>query len=155
WAGSKRYLLSRFVQHLPRSYGTYFEPFLGSGSLFFLLQPSSAVLGDRCGPLINTYEAVRDNVAAVLRCMAPLKPTKRMYYQVRSEEPLGRFKQAANFIYLNYACWNGLYRVNGSGQFNVPFRQPKTQTLAHTVNRKACAQRLKQPGGQLTVGDLE
>lgn len=155
WAGSKRYLLKYLVQHLPRSYGTYFEPFVGAGSLFFLLQPSSAVLGDRCSPLIRTYEAVRDNVAAVLRCMTPLKPTKRMYYQVRSEDPQGRFKRAANFIYLNYACWNGLYRVNASGKFNVPFGQPKTQNLADPVNLKACAQLLDQPGVQLRIGDFE
>lgn len=155
WAGSKRYLLPHIVRYLPRSYGTYFEPFLGSGSLFFLLQPAVAVLGDRCSPLIETYEAVRDNVSAVLRCMAPLKPTKRTYYEVRSESPRGCFKRAANFIYLNYACWNGLYRVNTAGKFNVPFGWPKTQNLADATNLKACARALRRPGVKLIADDFE
>lgn len=155
WAGSKRYLLGSIVNTLPRSYGTYFEPFLGAGSLYFLLQPSSAVLSDKCLPLIQTYEAVRDNVGVVIRCMNFLSPTKRTYYRIRSEEPPGRFKRAANFIYLNYTCWNGLYRVNSSGKFNVPFGRPKTKNLADPENLRNCANALRQAGVSLKAGDFE
>ena len=155
WAGSKRYLLRSIIEHLPRSYGTYFEPFLGAGSLYFLLQPSSAVLGDKCVPLIHTYEAVRDNVGAVIKYMSSLSPTKSVYYEVRSEEPRSRFKRGANFIYLNYTCWNGLYRVNSSGKFNVPFGLPKTTNLADTGNLRCCAKVLSQPGTRLAMGDFQ
>lgn len=155
WAGSKRYLLPHLIRYLPRTYGTYFEPFLGSGSLFFLLQPSSAVLADTCGPLVETFEAVRDDVSAVLRLMAPLQPKEKIYYQVRSAMPRGRFKRAANFIYLNYSCWNGLYRVNSAGQFNVPFGLPKTKNLADPKNLKACATLLKQRQVRLRTADFE
>jgi DNA adenine methylase len=155
WVGSKRYLLGLIIEHLPRTYGTYFEPFLGAASLYFLLQPSSAVLSDKCIPLMQTYEAVRDNVGTVIRCMNSLSPTKRAYYKVRSEDPRGRFKRAANFIYLNYACWNGLYRVNSLGKFNVPFGRPKTKNLADPLNLQSCARSLGQPGVSLISGDFE
>lgn len=155
WAGSKRYLLGSIIEYLPRSYGTYFEPFLGAGSLYFLLQPSSAVLSDKCLPLVQTYEAVRDNVGAVIRYMDSLRPTKGAYYKIRSEHSRSRFKRAANFIYLNYTCWNGLYRVNSSGRFNVPFGRPKTKNLADPLNLRSCSSALGHVGMTLRAGDFE
>jgi DNA adenine methylase len=147
--------LGHIVDYLPRSFGTYFEPFLGAGSLYFLLQPSSAVLSDKCLPLVQTYEAIRDNAGAVIRYMDEMRPTKSAYYKVRAEQPRSRFRRAANFIYLNYTCWNGLYRVNSSGKFNVPFGRPKSKNLADPLNLRSCASALGKTDVMLRAGDFE
>ena len=121
WAGSKRAMLRHIVPFLPVKYRTYREPFLGSGALFFLLQPERAELSDTCAQLIESFEGVRKNVSQVIRFLKPLKPDRNMFYQIRNNPSSGRIKRAAEFIYLNKTCWNGLYRVNGDGRFNVPF----------------------------------
>lgn len=155
WAGSKRVLLPQIVEHLPKTFGTYYEPFLGAGSLFFLLQPSCAVLGDLCAPLVSTYEAVRDNAASVLRYLSQLRINKKTYYKVRAESPSGRYKGAANFLYLNLACWNGLYRVSARGNFNVPYGRPRSRNLHDYENIKECSRLLNQPGIKLENRDFE
>jgi DNA adenine methylase len=139
WAGSKRALLPSIVETMPIRFATYREPFLGGGSLFFLLQPRSAVLSDSCADLIETFRAVRDNASAVLRYLAPLDLSRETFYSVRADRSSGRFKRAAEFIYLNKACWNGLYRVNARGEFNVPYGAPKTANVIDHANLLACA----------------
>lgn len=143
WAGSKRLLLSQIISVLPNEFNRYYEPFLGSGSLFFLLRPKQAVLADKCTALIECYTAVRDNVAAVLGYLSPLTPDPELYYAIRANPASGRFKQAAEFIYLNKTCWNGLYRVNSSGLFNVPYGRPKTDTIIDPLNLRECADTLR------------
>jgi hypothetical protein len=129
WAGSKRGLLSHLVDALPGSFRRYHEPFLGSGSLFFLLQPVEAILSDASTELVETFTAVRDRPELVLRYIADLKVEREFFYRVRANRSLGRYKRAAEFIYLNKACWNGLYRVNANGDFNVPYGAPKTANV--------------------------
>jgi DNA adenine methylase len=155
WAGSKRYLLKFMVPYMPNKYGTYYEPFLGSGALFFLLGPSAAILNDSCHDLIETYKAVRDGSGAVLRYLAPMRLNERTYYKVRSQNARSRFQRAANFVYLNHACWNGLYRVNSRGEFNVPFGRPKTPNLPDADNLVSCGRLLRQSGVKLVAGDFE
>jgi DNA adenine methylase len=155
WAGSKRLLLPHIVPLLPARYGTYYEPFLGGGSLFFLLQPSKALLSDTCGDLIETFDAVRANVRAVLRHLVPLRPNRSFYYTIRSRRSTGQYKRAAEFIYLNKTSWNGLYRVNSHGLFNVPYGRPKTDNIIDSVNLRACATALNKPGVRLTCVDFE
>lgn len=130
WAGSKQKLLPSLIDALPDRYGTYYEPFFGSGALFFLLRPRRAVLSDICEPLVETYEAVRrapDEVHEALKSLDPLD--REMYYEVRSQSPADAVARAARFLYLNRSCWNGLYRVNRRGEFNVPYGAPKTAAL--------------------------
>lgn len=115
WAGSKQALLPKLLDVLPKSYGTYFEPFLGSGAMFFCLEPNKAYLNDRCSDLIATYKAVRDDPASVIGYLSKAKTDKTTYYSVREHRSRGSIKRAADFIYLNKLCWNGLYRVNSSG----------------------------------------
>lgn len=155
WAGSKRWLLPHLVPLLPRTFGTYREPFLGSAALFFLLRPERAVLGDTCTELVQTFEAVRDNQTAVLRFLHPLKPKKTVFYEIRKKRSTGRFRRAAEFIYLNKTCWNGLYRVNSSGVFNVPYGKPNANGIVDDDNLKACADLLSRPGVQLRSSDFE
>jgi DNA adenine methylase len=146
WAGSKRFLLPQLVELLPSKFGTFHEPFLGSGALFFLISPSRAFLSDSCGELIDSYISVRDNPKAVLRYLLPLSPNRTLYYKIRDNPSRGRFKRAAEFIYLNKTCWNGLYRVNSSGKFNVPYGLPRSKTLIDPSNLRSCAASLGKPG---------
>jgi DNA adenine methylase len=122
WAGGKRWLVRHCSGFIPGTYNTYLEPFLGSGAMFFALRPKRAILSDLNKDLIDTYRAISkdpDSVSAALRKHQCLH-SKRHYYRVRSSRPRTVACKAARLIYLNRTCWNGLYRVNTRGQFNVP-----------------------------------
>ena len=155
WAGSKRWLLRQIVPLLPRQFRTYREPFLGSGTLFFLLCPSRALLSDKCGELVSVYTILRDGAAGIIRHLRPLKPDRDLFYAIRKRPSRGRLKRVAEFIYLNKTCWNGLYRVNSEGRFNVPYGMPKTEFIADFENLRACSQVLREPGVSLRSCDFE
>ena len=143
------------MEVLPRSYRNYYEPFLGSGSLFFLLRPRRAFLSDSCAELVETFEAVRDDVSAVLRQLTPLKPDRDLFYAIRSNRSEERFARAAEFVYLNKTCWNGLYRVNSRGEFNVPYGLPKTDHIVDEINLVACSSALGPKRVRLRCCDFE
>lgn len=155
WAGLKRFLLTQIVAHLPTKFARYYEPFLGSGSLFFAIAPNRATLGDTCQDLINTYLAVRDNSQRVMGYLRAWKPDEDFYYQVCNQPSHGRFKRAAEFIYLNKTCWNGLYRVNLEGRFNVPYGRPKTNNLIGSKELAAAATALARHGVSIRKADFE
>jgi DNA adenine methylase len=155
WAGSKKVVAAQIVPHLPRIFGSYWEPFLGGGTLFFLLQPRQACLGDLCSPLIRTYKAVRDEPELVYSALSRLRVAESEYYRVRASAPRLEHTRAARFIYLNKACWNGLYRVNLQGDFNVPFGRPKGTTTGSGELLRACSEALAHPGVSLVDGDFE
>lgn len=125
WAGGKRQLLDQIRRRLPDSIETYFEPFVGGGAVFFALRREGrfkkAVLSDQNQELIDTYRAVRDDVASVIRALRTLPHSEEDYYRIRASRPRVPARRAARMIYLNRTGYNGLYRVNRSGQFNVPF----------------------------------
>lgn len=154
WAGSKRSLLPQIIPALPSNFGRYYEPFLGGGSLFFLLCPNRATLSDTCGDLIGTFEAVRDNVTSVIRHVRPMRPDREYFYFLRKQRNRGKFKRAADFIYMNKVCWNGLYRVNSKGQFNVPYGKPKSDNIADFSNLRSCSELLSQKRVRLVKCDF-
>lgn len=122
WAGGKHWFVCKEQQRFPNEYNRYIEPFLG-GSCFFHLQPQNALLSDINSELIDTYIAVRDNVDKVyqhLRIHAN-KHCEQYYYTIRERKTITSATSAARMIYLNKACYNGIYRVNRSGKFNVPY----------------------------------
>lgn len=121
WAGGKRWLLPRIIGKVP-PFHAYYEPFLGSGGLFFSLEPEQAVLSDTNAELINCYRCVRDHCSSVIKVLKRLRIDKKTYYRIRNKQyhKAEKIKRAAFFIYLNKTCWNGLYRVNKEGRFNVP-----------------------------------
>jgi len=122
WAGGKRWLTSSHTHLFPTRYNRYIEPFLGGGAVFFSLQPSQGVLSDINSDLIETYQAIKNNpikVEALLR-KHQANHSREYYYIIRNSAPSSMFARAAKFIYLNRTCWNGLYRVNLKGKFNVP-----------------------------------
>lgn len=139
----------------PDTYGSYYEPFLGGASLFFRLGPDAAVLSDVLAPLVDTYRSVRDDPAAVIKHLAPMKPDPELFKTVRSRHSLGRHRRAADFIYLNRTAWNALYRVNSSGEFNVPYGRPKTDRIIDTQNLRSCSRALNKPEIRLITCDFE
>jgi len=129
WAGGKRWLIPRLLDRLP-TYNTYYEPFVGSGTLFFALEPEHAVISDSNPELINCYRCIRDHCQSVIKVLKRLHVNEDTYYRVRDKlyPKADKIKRAAYFIYLNKTCWNGLYRVNRDGRFNVPMGK-----VNHTV----------------------
>ena len=121
WAGGKRWLANKLRLIVPDAVGTYYEPFLGGGSLFFAALPKAAVLSDLNLQLMETYEALRSEPNQIISVLEQWRNDDETYYQVRGKVFIDTFVRAAQFIYLNKTCWNGLYRVNSSGRFNVPF----------------------------------
>ena len=123
WAGGKGQLFSQFRQVFPKRFRRYYEPFLGGGAVFLALHPKKARLSDLNEELINCWRVVRDSPHDLMESLERHKYEKDHFYQVRSMDPggLSEAERAARFIYLNKSCYNGLYRVNRKGQFNVPF----------------------------------
>lgn len=123
WAGGKTQILTSLMGLLPRDYNNYIEPFVGAGALFFSVKPRLGIISDLNYELIITYRAIQADVESVIESLLTLKPDEKTYYQVRSIDPetLSFPYRAARMIYLNKTCYNGLYRVNKRGFFNVPY----------------------------------
>lgn len=122
WAGGKRWLASSSLLPIPDQFERYIEPFVGGGAVFFKLSPDQSILSDINPELINLYRVIRDTPDALETLMVEhhAKHSHDHYYQVRADVPSDTIAQAARTLYLNRTCWNGLYRVNLKGEFNVP-----------------------------------
>lgn len=138
-------MLPVLTQHLPGSFKRYFEPFVGGGAMFFHLYASDrrlkAFLGDLNAELINCYASVRDDVDMVIRLLKQHRNERDHFYLVRSLDvaKLDEAQRAARIIYLNKTCFNGLYRVNSRGQFNVPFGSYKNPRTCDEDNLRAAS----------------
>lgn len=154
WAGGKRWLVKNHPDIFPVEYNRYIEPFLGSAAVFFHLKPKQALLSDTNSELINTYISIRDNYAQVeaLLNQYQKRHSKEFYYQMRSKRCRTPVTRAAKFLYLNRTCWNGLYRVNLKGQFNVPVGT-KTNVILDSDNFEALSKQLQ--GIELLNQDFE
>lgn len=135
WAGGKRWLAEQHALLLDEKFDRYIEPFLGSGAIFFKLAPDRAILTDKNNRLIETYCSIRDSWQHVESILGHhhKNHSKKYYYAIRAKKLRSAAARAAQFIYLNRTCWNGLYRVNLSGQFNVPIGT-KTNVILDTDN---------------------
>lgn len=159
WAGGKRALLPVIMANAPKSYDSFVEPFLGGAAVFLAFAPERAILNDANRELIQLYEAVRDDpagVAAALDALQPYVSDPVAYYRIRSTDPqkLGPCARAARFIFLNKTGYNGLYRVNRRGEFNVPFgSRPTPPRLYDRDNLMAVAALLRN--AVLRCGDFE
>ena len=154
WAGSKQKLLSVLLPLVPKQFGHYYEPFLGAGALFFGLSPTHATLSDTSRELIDTWKAVRDHPNYLCDYLAPLRPSKELFYRIRDNRSTNFPARAGEFLYLNKTCWNGLYRVNSKGDFNVPFGAPKTDFIFDRGNLLACAKILSKSGITIISADF-
>jgi DNA adenine methylase len=141
WAGGKRQLLGEIVARLPRDIGTFHEPFVGGGAVFFALRPRAAILCDRNERLIRAYRGVRDRVPEVIEILAACRNEKRFFLEMRKKsiDECSDAEVAAWLIYLNKTGFNGLYRVNSRNEFNVPFADNQGANFCDSDNLRACA----------------
>lgn len=121
WPGGKRQLLPKLLTFIPKSFRRYVEPFFGSGALFFSLTPSQALISDTNEDLMNCYQIIRNNPKLLTDQLAKMKNNAEEYYKTRASRPKGSIQKAARFIYLTRLSFNGIYRVNRKGLFNVPY----------------------------------
>lgn len=123
WAGSKRRLIPRLLPYWKVGFTRYLEPFAGSSALFFAAKPDQAVLSDINGDLIEVLTSVGNQPEQVHSRLMQLEPSKTEFYRIRSQDPksLDPLDRVARFVYLNRFCFNGLYRTNAAGYFNVPY----------------------------------
>jgi DNA adenine methylase len=127
WAGGKRELVPTIREYVPRKYRLYFEPFVGAGAVLFDLQPREALVSDVNRELINCYNVIKNNPQRLIADLSKHPNTKRYFYKLRSLDreagfnKLSQIKRASRIIYLNKTCYNGLFRVNSQGHFNVPY----------------------------------
>jgi DNA adenine methylase len=156
WAGGKNRLLAQYEPYFPPpgSYSRYMEPFLGGAAVFFYLQPAESLLFDLNPELIELYEVVRDEPEALIAALKRHFNQRDYYYRVRAQNPddLSPVERAARFVFLNRTCYNGLYRVNRQGQFNVPFGRYKNPTICDESGLRAAAQALQK--AQLKAADF-
>jgi DNA adenine methylase len=155
WVGGKRHLLPALLKRIPLEYGAYHEPFLGGGALFFALAPRSAVLSDSNARLVRTYCGVKSHVEAVIDALCDMTVSREFFEAQRAREIDGTSdpELAAWFIFLNRTGYNGLYRVNRRGGFNVPFGRYVNPRICDAENLRACAQTLTR--ASLDVCDFE
>ena len=149
WIGGKRQLMFELLKNLPKSYNRYFEPFIGGGALFFELQPQNGYISDMNDELINLYSVVRDDVYELIDDLNKHEVSKEYFLKIRNLDRTEKYnnllnvKKASRFIYLNRTCFNGMYRVNSQGQFNVPFGNYKNPRIVDAENLMNCSKLLK------------
>jgi len=144
WAGGKGQLLGELRSLVPPRHGRYFEPFLGGGALFFDRLPKDGMLSDVNAEIVGCYIAVRDEVEKLIRALKRHRYDADHYYAVRDTNPadLSPVERAARTIFLNKTGFNGLYRVNRSGKFNVPFGRYARPLICDEDNLRACSKAL-------------
>lgn len=154
WAGGKRWLINE-VNELIEGYNfkNYYEPFLGSASIFFNIDTTfdNMFLNDLNQDLIETYLRVKENVSEVIKFLRQFPNNETFYYKIRKEHFKNKNKKAAQFIYLNHTSYNGIYRVNSNGEYNVPYGHKKN----YKIDEKSlisCSQRLQK--AKLSYGDF-
>jgi DNA adenine methylase len=160
WAGGKTQLLHQLDGHVPR-FTRYFEPFLGGGALFFHLSSRldfAAHLSDANSDLVTTYNVVKNDLEALIALLEKHERSYRKapteyYYRLRARRPDGSVEAAARFIALNKTCYNGLYRVNRSGEFNVPIGRYKNPTICDREQLSGASAALNHSEARVVVAD--
>ncbi len=165
WAGGKRQLLPSLRKYVPKNFSSinYFEPFVGAGAFLFDLRPRKAVINDANKELINCYLTIKDNPDELLSLTREYQKniSKDRYYELRELDrkstfnELSNVQRAARIIYLNKTCFNGLFRVNSQGQFNVPYGDNKNPMVADEVVIRAISKYLNENNIEITNLDFE
>lgn len=161
WVGGKRQLMNEIEPLIPSKISTYYEPFIGGGAVFLNQQPKKAVINDYNAELINVYKMVRDNVEELIKDLATHENESEYFYKIRLQDreegfdELSALKRASRVIYLNKTCFNGLYRVNSSGEFNTPFGRYKSPNIVNEPVLRAVSKYLQSNDIQLMSGDFE
>lgn len=145
WAGGKTKLIQQYIPYFPKDYKNYYEPFLGGGAVFFYLNPPTASLTDINAELVNAYCCVKNNVEELIEVLRvhQNRHCKDYYYQIRQTNSPTSIEKAARLIYLNKTCFNGLYRENSQGGFNVPIGKYKNPTICNPALLRATSAALQ------------
>ncbi|MGH2575950.1 MAG: DNA adenine methylase, partial [Ignavibacteria bacterium] len=148
WAGGKGQLLEQYSAFFPPKYTNYLEPFLGGGAVYFHLRPQKAILSDLNEELVNCYLIIKKTVDKLVQVLEQYQShhSEDFYYKIREKynsRVSDKIERAAEFIYLNKTCYNGLYRVNGKGGFNVPFGGYKAPSIFDAGNLRAISRLLR------------
>jgi len=146
WAGGKTQMLDILKSKIPEKYNRYIEPFIGGGALFFELEPSNAVISDSNPEIIHLYKTIAKSVEKLIIRLKEMKNEEEYYYKIRALDPdsLSDVDKAARTLYLNRTCYNGLYRVNKKGYFNVPFGKYKNPKICDEDNLRAVSELFKK-----------
>lgn len=163
WAGGKRQLLSVIKEFQPTKYTQYYEPFVGAGAVLFFMQPKKSTINDTNSELINCYRVIKDHPEELLAQIQQHKEqnSQEYYYRLREQDRRNDFKnlstveRAARIIYLNKTCFNGLFRVNSHGQFNVPYGKYSNPVIADPAVIKAVSEYLNRANVRIKCGDFE
>ena len=164
WAGGKRQLVPTILaNHLPKNYNlqTYYEPFIGGGALLFSLQPKKAVINDSNAELINCYKTIKNSLDELIEDLKNHKNNEYYYYDIRDWDREKNFKsktevqRASRIIFLNKTCYNGLFRVNSQGQFNVPFGKYKNPNILDIAVLKAVNKYLNENQVRILNSDFQ
>lgn len=162
WAGGKGQLLRQYESFFPLKFNNYLEPFVGGGAVFFHFHNTRrldgnkrVILIDDNKELMNCYSVIKENVEKLIGILSSPKyiNNKNAYYAIRKKEPQDRFERAAKTIYLNKTCYNGLYRVNSQGKFNVPFGRYKNPLICDSKNLKVVSLALRNV--EISPGDFQ
>ncbi len=161
WAGGKRQLLPEIKKYVPRQFETFYEPFVGGGAVLFDLQPEKYVINDINAEIVNVYRTIKRDAEKLIKKLKTFKNEADFYYKVRGMdreqgfEKLSPVDRAARIIYLNKTCFNGLFRVNRKGQFNVPFGKYKNPNIVNEETLLAVSQFFNQTQGEILNTDFE
>lgn len=160
WVGGKRQLLDELKKYMPKKFNTYFEPFIGGGALFFDLKIKKSFINDYNSELTNLYDIIKRKPNELIEDLMEHQNNSEYFYRIRELDrtpekykKLSNIKKASRFIYLNKTGFNGLYRVNKNGQFNVPFGKYKNPNYADSNNILACSNLLQET--TILNGDFE
>lgn len=163
WAGGKRQLLPEIRKYYPDTFNTYYEPFVGAGAVLFDLQPNNAVINDTNEELINVYKVIKDSkkLEQLIEDLKTHENNSDYFYKIRKLDrnedynDLEDYQKASRFIYLNKTCYNGLYRVNSKGQFNVPFGKYKNPDYVNEDVLRAVHKYLNRNNIEIIKGDFK
>lgn len=161
WAGGKRQLVSKIREFVPRKFNLYFEPFLGAAAVLFDLQPRTALVNDANKELINCYRVIKRDPTGLIAHARQHQITKRYFYALRSLDrgpefqKLSDLERASRIIFLNKTCYNGLFRVNSQGQFNVPYGNYSKPVIVDDVVIRAVSLYLNQAHVEISNDDFE
>ena len=162
WVGGKRQIIDQITKYVPKTFSTYYEPFLGGGAVLFELQPRSAVVNDINAELINLYNVIKTNPAALIEDLKHHKNNKDYFYEIRELDRdkdkynrLTSVQKASRIIYLNKTCYNGLFRVNSAGEFNAPFGSYRNPNIVNEITLTAVSKYFNKASIIFTCEDFE
>ena len=162
WVGGKRQLLNEIEKHIPEQFSKYYEPFIGGGAVLFHVRPKNAIINDSNEELVNLYNVIKESPEELIEDLKKHKNEEKYFYEVRGIDrekekylELSNIQRASRIIFLNKTCYNGLFRVNSSGEFNSPFGRYKNPNIVNDVTIRAVGNYLSKNDIQILNTDYE